>query len=76
MPRRQLSIRWIARSKDGMLTLHINGGEYTYYCDYAKIERFCRILDRKCSNKGKALSIFKRESQLIESRIGSINEPV
>ncbi len=61
-----LSIKWTSRSKDGILTLHINGGEYTYFCDYAKIERFCKILDRKCSNKGKALSIFKREATLVK----------
>lgn len=66
MSKKSLSILPIFHTNDGIITLRINGVDYTYFCDNAKILKFKEILNKKTSNKGKALSIFKREAKLID----------
>lgn len=63
-----LTILPLQHTNDGNLTLLINGKEYEYWCDNAKIERFLNILRRKNSNKGKALSEFKQSATMLERR--------
>ena len=63
-----LTILPLQHTTDGHITLLINGKEYNYWCDNAKVEQFLNILRRKNSNKGKALSDFKQSAMLLERR--------
>jgi hypothetical protein len=65
MPKRQLSILPIQHTNDGHITLLINGKEYNYWLDNAKIIEFKKRLWKRTCNKGKLLSIFKREATLL-----------
>ena len=67
MAKKSLSLIPVMHSNDGTLVLLINGREYTYWCDNAKVLGFLRILRKQKANKGKALAIFKRDATLLRS---------
>jgi len=69
MPRKPLVVLPLQHTNDGCITLLINGKEYNYWCDNAKVIRFKKLLWKKSCNKGKLLSIFKRDAILLREEV-------
>ena len=75
MAKKSLSLIPVMHSNDGTLVMFVNGKEYTYWCDNAKVIRFLERLRKPKINKGKLFSIFKREATLLHLTDSNYEQP-